>query len=93
VLVGAGLPAWYARWIPEANPINFSAHIRGPKLMIQGRYGEDTPFKTRAEPLFKLMADPKRLVVCEGGHIPPLEFLMSTLNAWLDDTPGAVKRE
>jgi formylglycine-generating enzyme required for sulfatase activity len=93
VLVGAGLPASYARWIPEANPINFSAHISGSKLLIQGRYDEDTPFKTMAEPLYKLLAEPKRLALYDGGHVPPLEFLMSTLNTWLDDTLGAVRRE
>jgi formylglycine-generating enzyme required for sulfatase activity len=93
VLVGAGLPKHYVRWIAEANPINFSAHIRGPKLLIQGRYDEDTPFRTMAEPLYKLLSEPKRLALYDGGHVPPLEFLMPTLTTWLDDTLGAVRRE
>ena len=41
--------------IAAANPINFAPHIRAPKLMVQGRYDEDTPLRTAAEPLFKLL--------------------------------------
>ena len=26
-------------------------------------------------------------------HVPPLEFLIPTLNGWLDETLGSVKRE
>ena len=36
VLVGAGLPAAYRSYYPAANQINFSPHIAGPKLMVQG---------------------------------------------------------
>ena len=60
VLVGSGLPKEYRSWIPEANPINFAAHIRAPKILVQGRYDEDTPLKTAAEPLFRLMPESRR---------------------------------
>jgi hypothetical protein len=43
--------------------------------------------------LFKLLREPKRLVLYEGGHIPPIEFFVATMNAWLDETLGPVKQE
>jgi pimeloyl-ACP methyl ester carboxylesterase len=92
-LVGAGILKEDLQTIAEANPINFAPHIRVPKLMVQGRYDEDTPTKTRSEPLFKLMREPKRFVLYEGGHIPPLEFYVATMNAWLEETLGPVKHE
>lgn len=92
-LMGAGVTKEDLQTIAEANPINFAPHIRGPKLMVSGRYDEDTPLKTQAEPLFKLLRDPKRLVFYEGGHIPHWDFLVKTMNGWLDETMGPVKRE
>jgi hypothetical protein len=93
VLVGAGLPKFCLPCIAEANPINFAAHIRTPKLILNGRYDEDTALKTEAEPLFKLLPEPKRLVVYDGGHVPPAELQMSETTAWLDATVGPVRRE
>ena len=79
--------------LPEANPINFAPHISAPKLMLHGRYDEDTPFKTRAEPLFKLLREPKRLVMFEGSHVPPTELFVTNINAFLDEALGPVRRE
>jgi eukaryotic-like serine/threonine-protein kinase len=94
VLLGAGVRKPYLEWIAEANTIKFAPHIRAPKLMMHGRYDENLSLKTEAEPLYKLLREPKRLVVYEGGHIPPqLELLVTTLNGWLDETLGLVKRE
>lgn len=69
VLQGAGLGQGDRTTLPEANPINFAPHIDARKLMLHGRYDEDTPFKTQAEPLFKLLREPKRLVMFEGSHV------------------------
>jgi eukaryotic-like serine/threonine-protein kinase len=93
VLIGAGLPKIYQQRIPDANPVIFAAHIRAPKILMQGRYDEDTPLKTAAEPLFKLLPEPKRLVVYEGGHVPSVELTMSTISPWLDETLGRVRHE
>jgi formylglycine-generating enzyme required for sulfatase activity len=93
VLLGSGLSNEYRSWIPEANPVNFAAHIRAPKLLVQGRYDEDTPLKTAAEPLFRLMPEPKRLVVFEGVHMPPVELTLRTIGPWLDEMLGPVRRE
>jgi serine/threonine protein kinase/formylglycine-generating enzyme required for sulfatase activity len=93
LLEGAGLRKSYVPWIAEANLINFASHIRATKLMVQGRYDEFLSLKTEAEPLYKLLPEPKRLVLYDGGHVPPFEFLVTTMNGWLDETLGPVKRE
>jgi eukaryotic-like serine/threonine-protein kinase len=93
LLVGAGVLAGDMQTIADANPINFAPHIRASKLMLHGRYDEDAPLKTRGEPLFKLLREPKRIVLYDGGHIPPFEFFVTTTNTWLDETLGPVKRE
>jgi serine/threonine protein kinase/formylglycine-generating enzyme required for sulfatase activity len=93
LLMGAGVRKGDLECIAEANPINFAPHIRGPKLMVSGRYDEDTPLKTQAEPLFKLLRDPKRSLVYDGGHVPDWTLLVKTINGWLDETLGPVKHE
>ena len=92
-LMGAGVRKSYDQWIPEARPVNFAPHIRAPKLMLHGRYDENLSLKTEAEPLFKLLPEPKRLVLYDGGHVPPFELLVTTMNSWLDETLGPVRRE
>jgi hypothetical protein len=61
--------------------------------MSHGRYDEDVALKTEAEPLYKLLREPKRLVLYDGGHIPPLGFFVPIMCGWLDETLGPVKRE
>jgi pimeloyl-ACP methyl ester carboxylesterase len=92
VFIGAGLPGAYRAISPAANPINFAAQIRAPKLIIQGRYDEDTPLRTATEPFFKLLSEPKRLTLYDGGHVPTIEVLMSSTSAWLDEYLGRVIR-
>jgi pimeloyl-ACP methyl ester carboxylesterase len=79
--------------IPEANGANFASHIRAPKLMIHGRYDEAIPYKTEAEPLYRLLREPKELVLLDYGHVPPLDVSVRIINTWLDKTLGPVKRE
>jgi len=92
-LMGSGINSVDVTRITGANPVGFAPHISGPKLMMHGRYDEDTPLNTSGEPLFKLLREPKKLVLFEGGHIPPLDIFVSTMNTWLDETLGPVKRE
>jgi len=92
-MVGAGVRKSYVQWIPEANPINFAPHILAPKLIVHGRYDENLSLKTEAEPLYKLLREPKRLVLYDGGHVPPFEFFVTTINGWLDETLGPIKHE
>jgi eukaryotic-like serine/threonine-protein kinase len=92
VFIGAGLPATYKFIIAEANPINFAANIRAPKLILQGRYDEDTPLRTQSEPLFKLLSEPKRMTIYDGGHVPSIEVTMNATSVWLDEQLGRVVR-
>ena len=92
VFIGAGTPAAYNAITPAANPINFAAYIRASKLVLQGRYDEDTPLRTATEPFFKLLREPKRLTLYDGGHVPSLEVVMSESGAWFDEQLGRVAR-
>jgi eukaryotic-like serine/threonine-protein kinase len=92
-MAGAGVRKSYVQWIPEASPINFAPHILVPKMIVHGRYDENLSLKTEAEPLYKLLREPKRLVLYDGGHVPPFEFFVTTMNSWLDETLGPVKHE
>ena len=88
VFIGAGIPATYRGISATANPINFASYIRAPKLILQGRYDEDTPLRTATEPFFKLLSEPKLLTLYDGGHVPSLEVLMSTTMPWLEEQLG-----
>jgi len=93
ILTGSGLRKYMTQMNPAANPINFVGRIKAPKLMLQGRYDEAAPLKTEAEPLYKLLREPKRLTIFEGGHIPSPQIFVPTLNNWLDETLGPVRRD
>jgi eukaryotic-like serine/threonine-protein kinase len=91
-MVGAGLPGEMIPYFAAANPINFASHIRAPKLLVQGKYDEDSPLRTASDPLFKLLVEPKRRAVFEGGHVPNAEVHMSVTNPWFDEMMGRVMR-
>ena len=90
--MGAGLPVFYRQIAAAANPINFTPHIRAPKVVVQGRYDEDIPVRTAAEPFFKLLSEPKQMILYDGGHVPSVEVAMSTTSGWLDQQLGRVVR-
>jgi cephalosporin-C deacetylase-like acetyl esterase len=92
-LAATGIEKSNTQWIAEANIVNFAPHIRGPILMLQGRYDEIVVWKAEAEPLYKLLREPKRLILFDGGHAPPLELFATTIDRWLDETLGPVKKE
>ncbi len=91
VLVGIGLNESLLKVIPEANPIYFAPHIRAPTLMLHGRFDETDPLKSGAEPLYRLLRQPKRLELFNGGHVPSLEVSVPLVNGWLDTTLGLVQ--
>ena len=92
IFVGAGIPEAYRGISAAANPINFVSHITKPKLIVQGRYDEDTPVRTATEPFYKLLSEPKRLVFFDGGHVPSIEVFMAATSGWLDENLGRVAR-
>jgi formylglycine-generating enzyme required for sulfatase activity/dienelactone hydrolase len=93
VLAAAGIAESDTRWVGEANIVNFAPHIRGPILMLQGRYDETFVWETEAQPLYKLLNEPKRLILYDGGHVPPIELFATTVHQWFDETLGPVKKE
>ena len=88
---GAGVSPGQASWVKGTNPIEFAPHIKGPTMMLQGRHDEAIQLETSAKPLLALLREPK-LVLYDGGHMSPPELIVKTLNAWLDQTLGPVKR-
>ena len=90
VLVGAGLKT--TPRIAAADPASFAPHIHAPKLILQGRYDEDTPLKTQTEPMLKILPDPTRVVVYDGGHVPPAALVISSVGGFLDQLLGPVRR-
>jgi eukaryotic-like serine/threonine-protein kinase len=91
IVIGAGFDPWMPAVSTEANTLHFVPHIRPPKLMVNGQYDDRTPERTTAEPLFRLMQEPKRRARFVGGHIPPVEIAVPLFNAFLDETFGPVK--
>ena len=92
-LTAAGIRKSSTQWIAEANPVNFTPHIRGPILILQGRYDENFSWKAEFEPLYELLREPKRMVLFDGGHAPPMELFATTIHRWMDETLGPVKKE
>ena len=92
VFVAGSMPAGSENFIAEASPPNFAAHIRAPKLLLNGRYDEVNPLRTNVEPLFKLLREPKRMQTYDAGHSPPLEIIVPVINGWLDETLGKIVR-
>jgi formylglycine-generating enzyme required for sulfatase activity/predicted Ser/Thr protein kinase len=92
IFMGAGLRRYDTLAQPGANRVNFVPRIAAPKLMIDGRYDEAAPLRTETEPMFRLMREPKKLFIYEGGHVPPQNILVPVMSAWLDQTLGPVRR-
>jgi dienelactone hydrolase len=89
-LQGAGLAAYHLTVTPAANPINFASHIMAPKFVLQGRYDEDTPLKTMADPLYKFLSEPKQRLVYEGTHVPTDDVRIPAVLPWLNTILGPV---
>ena len=85
ILIGAGIDERLQPTLPEASSINFAPHIPGPKLMVNGREDEEHPWRTRAQPLWNLLSEPKELKLFEGvGHWPPPELRIPAVRDFLD---------
>jgi serine/threonine protein kinase len=92
VFAGTGISREEESFAAPANRINFVPRIRAPKLMLQGRYDEDTSLKSEAEPMFRMLREPKRLQLFEGGHIASQEIFIPSVTKWLDETMGPVQQ-
>lgn len=92
LLVGVGMIEEDTKVVPRVSRINFVPYLDTPLLMVHGRWDENHPLRTEAEPLFELAPEPKRMIVFDGSHIPPLQVSIPTFTAWWDETLGPVKR-
>jgi formylglycine-generating enzyme required for sulfatase activity len=91
VFIGTGIAPEDVTDVLPTNRIHFAPRIAAPKLMMQGLYDEDSPLKSHAEPLYRLLREPKRLFTYEGGHAPSTDVLVPTVTNWLDETMGPVQ--
>jgi formylglycine-generating enzyme required for sulfatase activity/dienelactone hydrolase len=91
VLVGGGIDERYLPALPEARSFNFAPHIAAPKLLLSGRYDEEHPWSSRGLPLWRVLREPKRLTIVDGGHLPRAEERVPAINAWFDETLGPVR--
>jgi serine/threonine protein kinase len=91
ILNSAGIFFWEPRVSAAANRINFAPRIHAPKLFIKGRYDENVPLRTHLEPLLRLMTEPKKLVVYEGGHVVPMPLAIREGGAFYDQHLGRVQ--
>jgi eukaryotic-like serine/threonine-protein kinase len=93
VLMAGGMWPQSPTTLAEVTRANFVPFIRVPKLMLNGRYDEVHQLTTLIEPLYRLMREPKKLVLYDGSHTPPIEIAVPVINGWLDETLGPVRRE
>jgi dienelactone hydrolase len=93
ILMAGGLWPTRKDALPEIYDPNFVPYIRAPKLMLNGRYDEVHTLSTMIEPALRLMREPKKLVLYDGSHTPPVEVAVPAINGWLDETLGKVRRE
>ncbi len=93
ILIGAGVFEYDQHKLPEVNPTNLVSYIKAPKLLLHGKYDEDSHLERNLRPLYNLLSEPKKLVLFETGHIPPLEVRVPVINQWLDETLGPIRFE
>ena len=91
VLVGGGIDETFVSALPEASAVNFAPRIAAPTLLLNGRYDEEHPWISRGLPLWRLLREPKRLMIIEGGHLPRAEERVPAINAWFEETLGPVR--
>jgi eukaryotic-like serine/threonine-protein kinase len=90
---GMGMSPESAReTIVSANRVTFAPRIRAPKVALHGRWDEAHPLATQAKPLFDIMPEPKKLVVTDSGHMPPLDVTRRVFTELLDEQFGKVRR-
>lgn len=93
ILIGAGIDERVHPTLPEASNINFAPRIRGPKLVLNGREDEEHPWRTRALPLWNLLAEPKELKLFDGsGHVPTMEQRVPAMLDFLERHVPAERR-
>ncbi|MBK5260283.1 MAG: protein kinase [Thermoanaerobaculia bacterium] len=91
MFVGSGIESREATDANAGNRINFLPRIKAPKLTLQGRYDESSPYAGEFQPLYRLLREPKRAVIYEGPHVPPQPVYLRESQKWFDETLGKVR--
>jgi formylglycine-generating enzyme required for sulfatase activity/predicted esterase len=93
VLMSAGMGG--VPGFPDADALNYAAHITMPLLLLSGEHDFVYPLETVAKPLFERIgtnADQKRHVVFDAGHMMfPRGPMNEQILAWLDRYLGPVE--
>lgn len=89
---GAGFEPNRMRLADDVNPGVFAPFIRGPKLLLHGKYDEQNPVNTMGRPVYDAMRGDKKWIVFDGGHIAPPEVSLPAILPWLDEKLGKVLR-
>ena len=79
---------------PETIPLHFAPRSTVPVILINGNNDFIAPVKTSLEPMLAFQGAPpehKKLVLLEGGHIPPLNDVIREALDWLDRYLGPVE--
>ena len=79
---------------PETIPLHFAPRSTVPVILINGNSDFIAPVKTSLEPMLAFQGAPpehKKLVLLEGGHIPPLNEVIREALDWLDRYLGPVE--
>jgi dipeptidyl aminopeptidase/acylaminoacyl peptidase len=85
---------WESTPRPEVDPFNFVSRVRVPTLMLNGRDDFRFPLDVSQKPMFQALGTPdsdKRLVLVNGGHVPPRMDVVKDVLAWLDRYLGPVE--
>jgi eukaryotic-like serine/threonine-protein kinase len=90
MLSGAGLFPEMRGYPDLVNRANFIPRIAAPKVMIHGNYDEIHPLKTHADPVFALMRGEKQFIRYDGGHVPPLDWVVVLRKKFFDEKLGPV---
>jgi dienelactone hydrolase len=90
VFMGVGVTRQGASLPPEINRVIFAPRITAPKLLIHGKYDEADVLRTMAEPVYRIMREPKKVQLYESGHVVPLELLLPAMHGFFDETMGKV---
>ena len=89
---GAGVAQSQATWGKGTNPIDFAPHIKKTDNDAAGQVRRGNPAEDERGTTVCTLTEPKSLVLYDGGHAAAPELFVKELNAWLDQTLGAVKR-
>lgn len=92
---GVWTDGFYRNPLPEIDSLVFAPRMTAPVLMLNGRFDSMFPLETNVKVFFDLLGTPakdKRLVVFDGGHLPPIDHrLAKEMLDWMDRYLGPVQ--